>query len=456
MRSSSAASLLIAAASIAATSTLHAAANVTKGHGQADAEFKLDTIAPPATNDAATKATFTLVDGEKDRGSAELSVLNDGKVPTGDDQPRANFFFTQGSQGGRIAVDLGEETPIKSVDTYSWHNGSRGPQVYKLYAASGKAKDFNAAPKRDTDPKSVGWDLVAEVDTRVKDGNGGGQHAAEVTNQGGKVLGDYRYLLFDVEPTSKSDPFGNTFFSEIDVISSRGPAIERLKVAEKIVKEYKSKDGKFRYIINSTKAPELTDWSDKELVPVIQEWYPKLVELMPSQGYKAPDVVTFLYDPTIGPPAFAQGGQITLNAKWFAGELNREAKGATVHEMGHVVQNYWRASQTNRNPKPTPGWVTEGVCDYIRWFLYEPQSHGAGLGPDRAEKVNYDNSYRTTGNFLDWVVTSKDKDLMQKLNAAGREGKYEEGLWKEWTGKTLPELNTEWKEAIKAGKRVQK
>jgi hypothetical protein len=27
--------------------------------------------------------------------------------------------------------------------------------------------------------------------------------------------------------------------------------------------------------------------------------------------------------------------------------------------------------------KRTPGWVVEGIPDYIRWFLYEPQSHGA-------------------------------------------------------------------------------
>jgi hypothetical protein len=167
-------------------------------------------------------------------------------------------------------------------------------------------------------------------------------------------------------------------------------------------------------------------------------------------------VVTFEYDPNIGPPAFAAGGKITIKADWFRNELKREAKGCVVHEMGHIVQSYGRARQTNREPKQTPGWVTEGICDYIRFFLFEPQTKGAGLGPDRAEKANYSDSYRTTGNFLDWVVTEKDKELLKKLNAAAREGKYEEGLWKEWTGKTLPELNTEWKEAIKAGKRVQK
>lgn len=465
MHSSSLVPLLVAA-SLATAPALHAAANVAKGFGPAEAGFKLDPVAPPATNDAATKAKFVIVDGEKDGGSADLAVLTDGKVPSKEDDPGANFFFARGSQGGRIAMDLGELTPVKSVATYSWHGGGRGPQVYKLYAATGKATNFNAAPKRDTDPKSAGWELVAEVDTRPKEGKGGGQHAAEVTGTGGAALGDYRYLLFDVEPTSKSDPFGNTFFSEVDVISTRGPAIERIKPeaiakdptsasAEKIVREYKTKDGKYRFFINSTKAPDLTEWSEKELVPVIQEWYPKLIEMMPSTGFKPLDVVTFEFDPSIGPPAFAAGGKITIKADWFRNELKREAKGSMVHEMGHIVQSYGRGGRGGGG-KPTPGWITEGICDYIRWFLYEPQSKGAGLGPDRAEKVNYDGNYRISGNFLDWVATEKDKELLKKLNAVCREGKYDEGLWKEWTGKTLQELNTEWKEAIKAGKRVQK
>ncbi len=459
MHSSSLVPLLVAA-SLTASPTLHAAANVAKGFGPAEAGFKLDPVAPPATNDAATKAKFIIVDGEKDGSSGELAVLTDGKVPSKEDDPGANFFFARGSQGGRIAMDLGELTPVKSVATYSWHGGSRGPQVYKLYGSTGKAENFKAAPKRDTDPKSVGWELVAEVDTRPKDGKGGGQHAAEVTGTGGAALGDYRYFLFDVEPTSKSDPFGNTFFSEVDVISTRGPAIERIKptgkdgaaAGEKIVKEYKTKDGKFRFTVDSTKAPDLAEWSEKELIPVIQEWYPKLIELMPSNGFKPTEAVTFQYDPSIGPPAFAGGGKITIKADWFRNELKREAKGCVVHEMGHIVQSYGGG----RGGKQTPGWITEGICDYIRWFLFEPQSKGAGLGPDRADKVNYDNNYRISANFLDFVATEKDKDMLKKLNAACREGKYDEGLWKEWTGKTLQELNTEWKEAIKAGKRVQK
>jgi hypothetical protein len=441
---------------LAASPSLHGAATVAKGHGEADQGFNLDPVPPPATNDAASKATFTIIDGAKDGASPDPAVLVDGKVPASEDQPRSNFFFANGSEGGRIGMDLGDLISVKSVGSYSWHEGVRAPQVYKLYGASGTAKDFNAAPKRGTDPKSCGWELIAEVDTRPKEGKGGGQHAVEVSNKG-RPLGNYRHLLFDVERTSKDDPFGNTFFSEIDVVDAKGPTLERLKPAEKIVKTFKAKDGKFTYILNTTKAPELTEWCEKELIPVVEKWYPQLVEMMPSTGYRAPDQVTFEFKTDMGgTPAYAAGNKISLNAQWFPGQLKNEAKGCVIHEMGHVVQNYWRARQTNRDPKNTPGWVTEGICDYIRWFLYEPESKGAGLGANSADRVNHDNSYRITGNFLDWVATEKDKEMLKKLNAAAREGNYDEKLWKEWTGKTLQELNTEWKEAIKKGKREQK
>jgi len=446
--------LFTAAASLLASTHLYGAAHVATGYHPTDAGFKLGSIKPPAANDAAAGATFTLVDGRKDGASADLAVLTDGKVPGGDDEPRSNFFFAQGTNGGRIVADLGDITLVKGVASYSWHSGSRAPQVYKLYAASGKEAKFDPAPKRPIDPKNSGWTLVTTVDTRRENANGG-QHAVEITEKGGRPLGDFRYLLFDIEPTSEKDIHGNTFFSEIDVISTRGPELARLKVPEKILKEYKSKDDKFTYIVDSTEAPELTGWSEKELIPVIQEWYPRLIELLPSNGYRAPNIVSFEYKHDINVPAYAAANRITLNAGWFPGELKREAKGCVVHEMGHVVQNYWRAQATNRNPKKTPGWVTEGVCDYIRWFLYEPQSKGAGINAERVDGANYDKSYRTTANFLDWVIAERDKDLLQKLNAVAREGNYDEELWETWTGKSLEELNGEWKEAIRKGKRVQ-
>ena len=44
------------------------------------------------------------------------------------------------------------------------------------------------------------------------------------------------------------------------------------------------------------------------------------------------------------------------------------------------------------------------------------------------------------------MIEKYDKELHVKLNAAARQAKYSEDLWKEYTGKTLKELGDEWRE----------
>jgi hypothetical protein len=60
---------------------------------------------------------------------------------------------------------------------------------------------------------------VTLVNTIPSQGEEGGQYAAKVSAPEG--LGKYRYLLFDCYVTELSDDWGNTFYSEIDVIQKR-------------------------------------------------------------------------------------------------------------------------------------------------------------------------------------------------------------------------------------------
>ncbi len=145
-----------------------------------------------------------------DPNAGGVNVLHDGQLPADADQPERNFFFAQGSNGGRLLVDLGEATNLKQVNTYSWHPGTRGPQVYRLFAADGSAKDFSARPGKGTDPEKTGWTLIASIDTRPKQGEPGGQYGVSISDPGG-TLGKFRYLLFDISRTEADDPFGNTF-----------------------------------------------------------------------------------------------------------------------------------------------------------------------------------------------------------------------------------------------------
>ncbi|MCP5522408.1 MAG: hypothetical protein H7A46_12765 [Verrucomicrobiales bacterium] len=448
-------SLLIAAAilMVAVPGVSLAQTIVTEEQHPTTMDPRLHPVPAPALNDAAAKARFTLVAGQRDRNGGDLAVLHDGRLPTDADQPSANFFFQAGTDGGRLQLDLDKVIAVQRIRTYSWHPTTRGPQVYEVFGSDGAGSDFAPAPGRDLKPESCGWQLIAKVDTRPTQGEEqGGQYLVTLADKEGRLLGRFRYLLFDISRTEAEDAFGNTFYSEIDVIDADGPpptAAPAPAGNEPVLVTFDAGDGAYHFTIDATAATDLADWVRTELKPVVQEWYPKLVAMLPSEGFSARTDLTLVFrDNMGGTPASAGGGRINLNSQWFRGELKREARGAVVHEMVHVVQDYGRARRTNRNATRTPGWLVEGIADYIRWFLYEPETRGAEISARNLSRARYDASYRVTGNFLDWVTRRYDKDLVKQLNALAREGKYTEAAWEEVTGKTLPELGDEWRQDL--------
>ena len=184
-------------------------------------EFKFKSVPSPSRNDIATNARVMIVDGEADPNSAGVAALTDGLLPNSDDQPRRNFFVTAGSGGARLLMDLGRTIEIAQINSYSWHPGSRAPQVYRVWASDGSDPKFNAQPKANIDPRSCGWKMIATVDTRSKDESKDvGQFGVSLTDASG-TLGKFRYLLFDCYVTEVADDFGNTFYSEIDVVAKK-------------------------------------------------------------------------------------------------------------------------------------------------------------------------------------------------------------------------------------------
>src|SRR5262249_27645530 len=111
--------------------------------------------------------------------------------------------------------------------------------------------------------------------------------------------------------------------------------------------------------------------------------------------------------------------------------------GAMVHETVHVVQQY-----RSRN---NPGWLGEGIADYVRFFKYEPGKLGR-LHPNRAR---VDGSYRVTAAFLAYLTEKYDKEIVRKLNKVMREGEYREAVFKQLTGKTVQELGEEWRTSLR-------
>jgi hypothetical protein len=194
----------------------------------------------------------------------------------------------------------------------------------------------------------------------------------------------------------------------------------------------------FRYpvefTVNVTDAPEMAEWAEKA-ARVCERQYQMINDELKSDGYKPPTQVTMTLKTNYRGVAATGGTRITGSAKYF--HDHPDDVGAMVHETVHVVQHY--------RARSNPGWLVEGVADYVRFFKYEPGKIGR-INPDRAR---YDGAYRQTAAFLNYVAGKYDKDLVRKLNAAMRRGEYKEGLWPEFTKKTAKELGEEWKATLK-------
>ncbi|MCD0459257.1 basic secretory protein-like protein [Roseiconus lacunae] len=200
-------------------------------------------------------------------------------------------------------------------------------------------------------------------------------------------------------------------------------------------------DDRYTIQFDTTETPDLRPWVRKELMPVCRQWYPKIIEMLPSEGFNAPTEVKVTFKADMDGVAYASGTQITAAGPWYRRQLQGEALGSIVHELVHVVQQYRNRRGRQRNPS----WMVEGVADYIRWFLYEPAKNRPRVDPKRS---NYDDSYRTTAAFLDYAVRQHDPELIRKFNAAMREGTYTPDLWDRWTGHSAKAIWSEYVETL--------
>lgn len=155
--------------------------------------------------------------------------------------------------------------------------------------------------------------------------------------------------------------------------------------------------------------------------------YPRLVaDFNPA----APRRVVFVIDPAYEGVAATQGDRIMYDPDWFArhpGDID-----VVTHELMHVVQAY--------GDNAVPGWLTEGVADYVR-ALYGVDNPGAGWAlPAFASSQRYDNGYRVTARFLAWLEGHGHSGLVRKLDARMRTGSYTDDAWRAVTGKTVEDL----------------
>ena len=200
--------------------------------------------------------------------------------------------------------------------------------------------------------------------------------------------------------------------------------------------------GACRVTVDARAAPDLADWARGPMRTMVSAWYPRWIRETASEGYRPiREIHIRIRDDLKEVPALTRAQVIELNADWVRRERDREALGCLAHELAHVAQDYPPAG-----PRETaaPGWVVEGIADYLRWFVFEPHSRGAELTPAQLGRARFDDGYRVSANFLDWVVRSRNPGIIRMLNAAAREGRYDDARWKEWTGESLEDLNRAW------------
>jgi basic secretory peptidase family protein len=186
------------------------------------------------------------------------------------------------------------------------------------------------------------------------------------------------------------------------------------------------------FILDVREAPEMREWAEKS-ARICEQQYTMINEVLRDDRFQPPHRVKMRLVIMDG-VAYTSGGRITGSVAYF--KRHPDDVGAMVHETVHVVQSY--------RVRGNPGWLVEGIADYVRFFKYEPGKLGR-ISPQRA---HYDGSYRVTAAFLAYLTEKYDKEIVRKLNKMMREGEYKKELFQKWTGKTLEQLDEEWRATL--------
>jgi hypothetical protein len=187
------------------------------------------------------------------------------------------------------------------------------------------------------------------------------------------------------------------------------------------------------FVVDVSDAPEMKEWAEKA-ARICEQQYAMINEELKSDGFTPRRVVRMTLRNNYRGVAATSRGRITGSVRYF--KDHPDDFGAMVHETVHVVQNY--------RLRGNPGWLVEGIADYIRFFKYEPGK----IGRLSANRARYNGSYRVTAAFLAYLTDKYDKHLVGKLNKMMREGEYKEEAFKVLTGKTVQELDEEWRASL--------
>lgn len=175
------------------------------------------------------------------------------------------------------------------------------------------------------------------------------------------------------------------------------------------------------------KSPDLDAQVKQRLIDAFFTNYPKEAKLYNKNTAKK---VIFIVDPEYKGVAAAGGGIIRFNPEWF--KSNPGDIDVVTHEVMHLVQNY--------PGDAGPGWITEGIADYVRFKLGVDNEGGNWRLPEFSPEHHYTDAYRITARFFHWIEQSKKKGLVKKLDQAMRSKTYNDEFWVKETGMSIDDL----------------
>ena len=174
-------------------------------------------------------------------------------------------------------------------------------------------------------------------------------------------------------------------------------------------------------------SPALMQWAS-DAGKVCAEWYPLVCRFLATDEWTRPKEIVLVFRRGLGVPALTAGNRMEFDSQWITD--HPDDFGVVIHELTHVIQAY--PASDNK-----PGWLVEGIADYIRLWKYEPEVPRPQI--DRANS-KWTEGYRTTAAFLAWGCARYDRRLVRVLDKALRSGTYSDEIWKQVTGKGLEEL----------------
>ena len=186
-------------------------------------------------------------------------------------------------------------------------------------------------------------------------------------------------------------------------------------------------------VIDASQSPELAGWAQTNVRPLLEIWYPKIVDRLASPGYAPPATIKVRFIPGQTNPAQVLGNEIQVSPEHV--KAHREDLGMFIHEATHVVGQHkqW-------------GWMSEGLADWATNFMLRKNE---GVMP---VNKSYVEGYGEAAFLIQWIQQRYVPDFARILNIAKHEGgridsdtdaefrtlvgKTPVALWREMTGST--------------------